>query len=233
METETAGPPANASKRPVVRCGRPPREFAGEVEARILDAAGRVFLERGFGGASVDEIADVARAGKPTIYARFAGKEALFVAAVERRVLWETSREAICFSGATFEERLETIAADILRRILAPETVGLMRMVMAEAHRFPDLAVRVSSLGRERQTDVVVELLTEIASEQKKALPAFAPERLPETARRFLDLVVAPNLLRAMFGYSLETLQAEIEDRARVSVSFFLAACGIPAAAHS
>ena len=45
------------------RSGRPPRALAGETEERILDAAKKVFLERGFEGASVDEIADVARAG--------------------------------------------------------------------------------------------------------------------------------------------------------------------------
>src|SRR5271155_1948356 len=68
----------------VVRSGRPPRDLAGEVEERILDAAAKVFLERGFEDASVDEIADVARAGKPTIYARFPGKEALFAAVISR-----------------------------------------------------------------------------------------------------------------------------------------------------
>ncbi len=35
----------------------PARERSGEVEARILDAARQVFLERGLAGASVDEIA--------------------------------------------------------------------------------------------------------------------------------------------------------------------------------
>jgi hypothetical protein len=30
-----------------VHAGRPPRELAKEVDARILDGAGRVFLERG------------------------------------------------------------------------------------------------------------------------------------------------------------------------------------------
>ena len=39
-----------------VRAGRPSREFAGEVDQRILDAARRVFLERGLAGASIDEI---------------------------------------------------------------------------------------------------------------------------------------------------------------------------------
>jgi AcrR family transcriptional regulator len=49
------------------RIGRPPTELAGEVEARILEAAAQVFLERGFSAASIGEIAEAARAGKPTI----------------------------------------------------------------------------------------------------------------------------------------------------------------------
>jgi AcrR family transcriptional regulator len=36
------------AQRGAVRYGRPPREHAGQVEDRILDAAGRVFLEHGF-----------------------------------------------------------------------------------------------------------------------------------------------------------------------------------------
>ena len=45
-----AGKTAKASGRRVSapRCGRPPLDRAGEVEARILDAATKVFLERGF-----------------------------------------------------------------------------------------------------------------------------------------------------------------------------------------
>src|SRR5262249_14360250 len=70
----------SAGRRHAVRVGRPPRELAGEVESRILNAARRAFLERGLDGASVDEIARIARAGKPTIYARFPNKEALFTA---------------------------------------------------------------------------------------------------------------------------------------------------------
>ena len=66
-------------------------EGEGEVEERILDAAAKVFLERDFEGARVDEIADVARAGKPTIYARFPGKEALFAAVMVRNVREITS----------------------------------------------------------------------------------------------------------------------------------------------
>jgi len=57
-----------SKQRRAVRAGRPPRELAGEVDARILDAAQRLFLEQGLAGTSVDEIASLARAGKPSIY---------------------------------------------------------------------------------------------------------------------------------------------------------------------
>src|SRR6516164_10029732 len=106
MQTATVAK-KRTSAAGIVRSGRPPRALAGEVETRILDAARKVFLERGFEGASVDEIADVARAGKPTIYARFPGKEALFAAVMARQVRENIgSFESIAPTGVTLEERL-------------------------------------------------------------------------------------------------------------------------------
>src|SRR5580693_688238 len=104
-------------QRVPVRSGRPPRGHAGRVEERILDAAGRVFLERGFQGASVDEIAEAASAGKPTIYSRFPGKQALFTAVIERLVRRNTSHYALSCAGESIENRLDALAAIILTRV--------------------------------------------------------------------------------------------------------------------
>ena len=221
IEAEAAPQPARAA-----RYGRPPRGLAGEAEERILDAAGQVFLERGFQGASVDEIAEVACAGKPTIYAKFPGKQALFAAVIERLVHRNTSLEAYSCPGGSIEERLEALAAVILTTVLTPETIGLIRAAVAEARRFPDLATSVSCMGRERKTQAVTRVFAEFAgSDDIGASPAFAPERLPETARRFLDLVVLPMLVRALFGEDLTALRAEIGPHAARTVAFFLAAC--------
>jgi AcrR family transcriptional regulator len=215
--------------RGAVRYGRPPRERAGEVEERILDAAGRVFLEHGFQGASVDEIAEAASAGKPTIYARFPNKQALFTAVVERLVRQNTSHYALSCAGDSIEAKLDALAAIILTRVLAPETIGLIRVAVAEARRFPVLATSVSRMGRERPTEAVARLFDEIArSDDIGASPAFAAEKLPETARRFLDLVVLPMLVRALFGEDLAALRAEIGPHVARTVAFFLAACGTP-----
>src|SRR6202789_992976 len=145
-------------QRVPVRSGRPPRGHAGRVEERILDAAGRVFLERGFQGASVDEIAEAASAGKPTIYARFPSKQALFTAVVERLVRRNTTFESLSCAGGSIEERLNALAAVILGRVLTPETIGLIRVAVAEARRFPELATSVSRMGRERPTEALADV---------------------------------------------------------------------------
>jgi len=214
-------------KRAAVRTGRPPRELAGEVESRILDAARRVFLERGLAGASIDEIAELACAGKPTIYARFPGKEALFSAVVMRKVAANVARFAnFVPAGATIEERLASVGATVLRQLLAGDTVGLLRLSIAEARRFPDLASSVHRMARERGLQAVARLLAEVAqSDELGHLPAFAPQRLAKTADIFLDLVVLPLLHRALHGEKPKALCAEVEPHVTSSVAFFIAAC--------
>jgi AcrR family transcriptional regulator len=214
-------------KRAAVRTGRPPRELAGEVESRILDAARRVFLERGLAGASIDEIAELACAGKPTIYARFPGKEALFSAVVMRKVAANVARFAnFVPAGATIEERLASVGATVLRQLLAGDTVGLLRLSIAEARRFPDLASSVHRMARERGLQAVARLLAEVAqSDELGHLPAFAPQCLAKTADIFLDLVVLPLLHRALHGEKPKVLCAEVEPHVTSSVAFFIAAC--------
>jgi AcrR family transcriptional regulator len=216
-----------ARGRQTVRSGRPPRELAGEVDARIVKAAHRLFLERGLGGASIDEIAKLACAGKPTIYARFPNKEALFTAVVMRKVDENIARIASHTpAGTTVEERLAELGAAVLREVLLSDTVGLWRLAIAEAHRFPHLASTVEAAARRRATEAIAQLLGEAAQSDKLGtFPAFAPQRLPKTTRFFLDLVMLPLLIRALVGEKLKTLHAEIAPHVARSVAFFLAAC--------
>jgi AcrR family transcriptional regulator len=63
------------------RVRRLPREVR---ERQILDAAVRVFSERGYHEASMDEVSDVAGVSKPMIYAYLGSKEDLFAACIHR-----------------------------------------------------------------------------------------------------------------------------------------------------
>jgi AcrR family transcriptional regulator len=224
---KTAVTAKGPGRRAAVRFGRPPKELAGEVDARILDAAHRVFLEHGLAGASMDEIARLACAGKPTIYARFASKEALFAAVVMQAVAANTARvETLTPTGATIEERFESVGVAVLRRILASDAIGLMRVAIAESPRFPDLASSVYAMARERGAQAVARVLAEAAqSDELGTLPAFAPERVKATTGLFQDLVLLPLAVRALFGEKLKTRRAEIGPHVARSVAAFLAAC--------
>ena len=79
---------------------------------------------------------------------------------------------------------------------------------------------------RERGTEAVAKVLSELAqSDEAGALPSFAPDRLQATTRRFLDLILLPLVLRALFGEDLAALRAEAAAHISKSVAFFLAAC--------
>ena len=124
-------------KRAAVRLGRPPREQAGEVEERLLEAARSVFLEHGYGGASIDEIARIARASKPTIYARYPTKEALFAGVVERKAAHVAGRFDVYIpQGETLEEKLVQTASHVLSRLLDDHVIELMRMASANREDF-------------------------------------------------------------------------------------------------
>jgi TetR/AcrR family transcriptional regulator, mexJK operon transcriptional repressor len=51
---------------------------AARKRAAVLDAAGQVFLAKGYVGTSMDEIAVVAAVSKQTVYKHFVDKETLF-----------------------------------------------------------------------------------------------------------------------------------------------------------
>jgi AcrR family transcriptional regulator len=227
MTAKTSTPKKGSARRAAVRFGRPPKEFAGEVDERVLDAARKIFLERGFEGASIDEIAQVARSGKQTIYVRFRNKRELFTAVVMRDVASRIAQSgSVVPSGKTIEERLVSAGIFMLHSFLERERIGLMRLAIAETQRFPDLASTVGRTAYELSTDVGARLLGEMTqSDQLGTLAAFAPERLATTARFFLNLVVVPFLMRSLFEENLDVLRAEIGPHVARNVAFFLAAC--------
>jgi AcrR family transcriptional regulator len=223
----TEMPSAGQAKPPRGRPGRPPRERAGEVDERILDAAGDVFLARGFEGASIDEIAQVARAGKPTIYARYAGKEALYAAVIARNVASNVRYEEFIFEGRSFEERLINVGVALLERALNDRTVGLMRVSISVARRFPELAHSVTDAARAAGAEAIARLLAEAAQrEQRGGEAAFAPERIALTARIFLELMFFPMMFRSLVGEDLTVVRQEIRAHVGERVAFFLDAVG-------
>jgi AcrR family transcriptional regulator len=79
--------PASEPSRHVPHPARIPRPARAAVRRRLLDAALEVFAERGFAGASLDQIAEAAGLTKGAIYSNFASKDDLFFAMMHEQVL--------------------------------------------------------------------------------------------------------------------------------------------------
>src|ERR1700681_3980575 len=197
------------SKRPQTR-GRPPMDLAGDAKSRILDADKQLFLKRGYQGASIDEIAEMAPASKPTIYAHFDGKEALFEAVIARVITGLTNFVGYEPRGRTVTDKLTSVGTELVERFLE-DTVGVTRATIAEADRFPALSRHVHEAGRDRAAAAVSHVLTDATHMlQRDPKGPFSTKRSLATAQIFMDLILLPMLMRALMGGDAKHLRKEV-----------------------
>ena len=62
------------------------RMSALQRRAQLIDVSRGIFAERGFDGASIEEIAAAARISKPVVYEHFGDKESLYAIVVDREM---------------------------------------------------------------------------------------------------------------------------------------------------
>ena len=78
----------------------------------VLDAARRVFLDRGYGGATVDAIAEEAGFSKGVVYSQFGSKADMFMALLEERITERaTQNERIAAGKSVAEAARELLLA--------------------------------------------------------------------------------------------------------------------------
>lgn len=118
-------------------------------ERRILDAALKIFSEKGFVGASMDDIAAEAGLTKPTLYQYFPSKDELFTAMMtqERDHMLE-SFEYPSASGMVAE--LYAFSWHYAEIVLRPDMLSLARLIISEAQRLPDIGRAYQASGPDR-----------------------------------------------------------------------------------
>src|SRR5215472_13920461 len=88
---------------------RGPRKVPRAVRVpQMLETAGRLFADRGFHEASMDEIAEAAGVSKPMLYSYFGSKEGLYFAYVDAayRELISAIDDAVATAGSDPERQL-------------------------------------------------------------------------------------------------------------------------------
>lgn len=183
----------------------------------ILTAAVETFIERGFTGASMDEIAERAGVSKQTVYSHFQAKETLFKAAIEQKCEDFGLTETFFAEPRPIRDTLTELAHHFLSLLLSPEPLAVMRLCIAEAESHPEVAQLFFNTGPEQLTLMVSEYLHRVSEsgQLQIAEPRFA-------AVQFLHMVRGEAHFRATLNLPGWT-DKEIDDYIESCVSLFLA----------
>lgn len=194
--------------------------------ALIMAAAARVFLQRGFPGTSVDDIAAEAGVSKRTVYNVFDDKEQLFRAIIGEAIA-TAERFSHDFAATTaeaddVEAALVSLARELAASVLSGRVVPLRRLLIGEASRFPEFAAEYYERAPGRVMAAVAAALRTL---DERGLLRIDDAEL--AAEHFAFLAIGPSLDRALFDLASDTDAATAEravERAERGAAAFLRA---------
>jgi AcrR family transcriptional regulator len=184
-EPDQVQPPAHAAAHAPAddRHLAPPEQLNSRAQSkaltreRVLSAAGQVFAEHGYGGASVTEIAAAAKVAVGSIYVHFPNKRALFWA-VARQGLLAEQRAAYAIVDtdpravvARYDAQIQDCGAD-------PQSVALQAEVWLYSIRDESFRAEMAQHQREIRS-MVAELVHQLRAR-------FARDAAPDTATNWL-----------------------------------------------
>jgi TetR/AcrR family transcriptional regulator of autoinduction and epiphytic fitness len=192
-----------------------PQVRRGGSREAIVDAAERLFLERGFASVSMDELAEVAGVARRTLYNQFSSKEEIF-----REMLRRLSGQLENAFPPGIETRgdvqdvLRLVARLILELHRNPEYLGFLRMVVADSRQFPWIAEEFATV-MDPQTERLVRYLAHLT-----ALGILDCRNPMLAAHQFIGMLNELSLWPWMMGR--EGLPISAEDAVEETIRMFL-----------
>jgi AcrR family transcriptional regulator len=162
----------------------------------LLAAALDLFVERGFASTRLEDVARRAGVSKGTLYLYFTNKEELFKAVVRDSIV------PVIGAAEDIIAEFEGHSADLLRNVMhnwwqrlgATKASGIIKLVMAEAGNFPDLA-------KFYQDEVITRGTKMIASMLERAIAR--GEFRPVDVTLMTQVMVAPVLMLTTWKHSI------------------------------
>jgi len=186
----------------------------GRKAAAILDAAKHLFLERGYAGTSMDAVAAAAPVSKRTLYQYFPGKEDLFGAVIDS--VWSGLGGTAVPAG----EDPRAVLRGFVERLIAhwehPDVIPLLRLIMAEAPRAPELSAAYYARGKAPAVATLADYLRPLAA--RGGLATADPEL---AAVQFLGMIKEalfwPRVLGVPIGLDADKVIAGAIDRVLIA----------------
>lgn len=207
----------------------PDTEDAGSERSprqRIIEAAFRIFAEKGYESASTLAIATQAKVSKRDIYANFSNKQDMLLACIEGRGQRMNLGAALprATSAAMLEKVLASFASRLLVEVTDPIIITIYRLAIAEVARAPEIARTLDRIGRKASQQA---LTTWLAQAQQDEL--LGEGEAAALAAEFLAL--AWNDLRTdlLLGVAPRPSAEALAEQARQAAAAFMRLHGKPA----
>ena len=184
----------------------PPRKRRKDARPFELTAAALgLFVEKGFAATRLEDVAARAGVSKGTLYLYFDSKEALFKAVIQEGIIPAVAEgEAIAaqHDGSALA-LVERLLDNIWSRIGETAFAGIPKLMVAEAHNFPEVAqFYYENVIRRGRAVLGAALERGMASGEFRPMPV-------ETA---IDVVIAPVLMLLIWRFSLARCQSREAD---------------------
>jgi len=164
--------------------------------AAILVAAKAEFLKTGYGGTSMDAVAEAAGVSLMTLYRHAESKDELFAAVVAGACDPNDEEEQRYLQGLMelpFEELLLRSAIHMQEKLAKPDTIALMRLVIAEASTFPHLT-ELAYQGFIGHFEGIASWIV------REKAPDPILDQSPAVGRAFVDRLLGSDMMRLLLG---------------------------------
>ncbi len=199
------------------RPASPGRPKDPEKRAAILDAAQRLFPDRGYDGVSMDAIAQAAGVSKLTVYSHFEDKESLFAAAVT--TCCEDLLPHRVFTpadGQPMHDVLEAIGRGFIDLVMDPRAIKLHQVMVGQAGQSPRLAEVFFDAGPRLALDEMEAFLR-----HAHAAGTLDAPRPAQAAAHFFCLLKGLRHMRVLVGLAAPMTPAERESHLADVVELF------------
>jgi AcrR family transcriptional regulator len=200
---------------PRSRAGRPAVLAGAERRALLLDAAARVFLQKGYAAATMHAIALDAGMSKKTIYQVFASKLALFDALLADRIFELPAPP--CLDGLDAEEDLTRLLLAIADVLLLPDRMGLIRLIISDGPSSPELSSAFVRLQMVQDLNALETWLKQLQESGR-----LRPGDVVMDARMLFGMTIAEPILKALVNAPADQNDPAIEQQIRAAVRIFL-----------
>jgi AcrR family transcriptional regulator len=212
------------AKRPN-QAGRPTRAELDRRKLRVLEVATELFVANGYAGTSLVEIAKRAGVATRTLYQHFGDKELLFREVVFAREINSIVERPVLEPGDTLFIALKRTAAYACDSAMRYRSVGLMRLIIAESQRFPELTKKVTDKTLSWFERNIASIFEDLASQH---LTGDGDHML--SAKLFIDLILGITPMRFYTNWETRMPTDEILE---IKIDLFIMGRFGPAIARS